>query len=127
MKSNKKRLARIALVTSFATLVVFAIALIRIERPRPITEIESTIATLPIGITADEADRIMGSPPDSVDSTRGVLVTPVTMLAATNEHANNYGEPQEYSMRMWKRDGVQAVVAVDSNGAVAGHWAWRPN
>ena len=126
MKSNKKRLTRIALVTSAATIIAFAFVFTRIERPRPVSEIESTVAKLPLGITAEEADRVIGSSPDSIHPARGVLVTPVTMLAASNERAKQYGEPQTYSQRIWERDGVSAVVAVNSDGAVAGRWTWRP-
>ena len=124
MKSNKKRLTRIALVTVAATTIAFAFAFTRIEQPRPVSEIESTVAKLPLGITADEADRVIGSSPDSIHSTLGVLVTPVTMLAASNERAKEHGEPQTYTMRIWERDGVNAVVAVDTDGKVAGRWTW---
>ncbi len=126
MKSNKKRLIGIALGTAVVTIVALAFTFTQIERPRPVSEIEITVAKLPLGITAEEADSVIGSSPDSVHSTLGVLVTPVTMLAASNELAKQYGEPQAYSMRIWERDGVNAVVAVDSNGTVAGRWTWRP-
>jgi len=127
MKASRKRLTRIALITAVATIVAFVFEFMRIERPHPVSEIESTVARLPLGITAEEADNVIGSSPDSVDSTFGVLVTPVTMLAASNELAKEYGEPQAYSLRIWERDGVNAVVAVDRSGVVAGRWTWRPD
>ena len=126
MKPDKQRLIGIALGTAVVTIIAFAFAFTQIERSHPMSEIETTVANLPLGITAAEADNVMGMSPDSVRSTLGVLVTPVTMLAASNVLAKQYGEPQAYSMRIWQRDGVNAVVAVDSSGAVAGRWTWHP-
>lgn len=82
------------------------------------------VARIPIGVSAEEADAIMGGEPDEISEVDGVLMTPVTMLVASNELAKKYGEPKTYTLRIWKRDGTRATVALDGDGNVAGHWAW---
>jgi hypothetical protein len=95
------------------------------NRPtRIVSELESTVARIPIGVSAEEADSIMGGEPDEISEVDGVLMTPVTMLAVSNELAKKYGEPKTYTLRIWKRDGTRATVALDADGNVAGHWAW---
>jgi hypothetical protein len=125
MKVKCNRLILLASVTTVATLMALGLAYLRIERPRPVSPFEATIASLPLGISPDEADAMIGSAPDTVTEQDGILATPVTMYAASNEKGAKYGEPQTYSMRMWERDGVKAVVAVDRDGKVAGRWTWR--
>lgn len=125
MKTKPTRLVLLASVTAVATLMAFGLAYLQIEWPRPISLLEATIASLPLGISPDEADALIGSAPDSVTEQDGILATPVTMYAASNEQGAKYGEPQTYSMRRWERDGVKAVVAVDRDGKVAGRWTWR--
>jgi hypothetical protein len=125
MKVKRDRLLLLASVTTVATLMAFGLAYLRIEWPRPVSQLEATIASLPLGTSADEADAMIGSAPDTVTEQEGVLATPVTMYAASNEKGAKYGEPQTYSMRMWERDGVRAVVAIDGDGKVAGRWTWR--
>ena len=75
--------------------------------------------------TGIEADAIVGEPPDRVSRQAGVLVTPVTMLAATNSKAAAYGKARPFTLRTWKRGTVKATVAIDANGQVAGRWTWR--
>ena len=82
---------------------------------------------MPVGIAEAEADWRMGSPPDSVASTRGVLITPITMLAENNTLARQQGAPQDDSLRRWDCEGVRAVVVVDHNGIVAGRWTFGHN
>jgi hypothetical protein len=125
MKIAHARLIRIASITTVVTCVAFGVAYLRIERPRPVTQFEATMASMPLGISPEEADAIMGSAPDTVTEEDGILATPVMMYAASNEKGAPYGEPRTYTMRMWERAGVKAVVAVDHNGKVAGRWAWR--
>ena len=125
MKVKRDRLILLASVTTVATLMAFGLAYLRIEWPRPVSQFEATIASLPLGISPDEADAMIGSAPDSVTEQDGILATPVTMYAASNEQGAKHGEPRTYSMRMWERDGVKAVVAVDRDGKVAGRWTWR--
>jgi hypothetical protein len=126
MKAKRNRLILLASVTAVATLMALGVAYSRIESPRPISQFEATVASLPLGISPDEADAIIGSTPDSVTEQDGILASPVTMYAASNEKGAKYGEPQTYSMRVWERDGVKGVVAVDSDGKAAGRWTWRP-
>ena len=125
MKAQRVRLMMLAMATTVATLMAFGFAYSRIESPRPISQFEATLASLPLGISPDEADAIIGSTPDNVTEQDGILVSPVTMFAASIENRGKYGEPQAYSMRVWERDGLKGVVAVDSDGKVAGRWTWR--
>lgn len=125
MKAKRNRLILLASVTTVATLMAFGLAYLRIERPRTVSQFEATIASLPLGISPAEADALIGSAPDTVTEQDGILATPVTMYAASNEQGAKYGEPQTYSMRIWERDGVKAVVAIDVEGKVAGRWTWR--
>lgn len=125
MKVNRVRLAALATATTVATLIAFGIAYVSIESPRPTSQFEASVALLPLGISPDEADSILGSPPDSISSQDGILASPVTMYTSANEKGFKYGEPQTYSLRVWERDGVKGVVAVDRNGLVAGRWTVR--
>ncbi len=125
MKVKRVRLIVLAIATTVVTLMAFGLAYSRIESPRPISQFEVTVASLPLGISPDEANAIIGSTPDSVTEQDGILISPVTMYAASNEKCMKYGEPETYSMRVWERDGVKGVVAVDSDGKVAGRWTWR--
>ncbi len=125
MRIKRKRLILLASITTLAVLTTLGIAYLRIEWPRPLSYLETTIAALPLGISPAEADAIIGSAPDTVAEQNGVLATPVTMYAASNEKGAKYGETQTYSLRMWERDGVRGVVAVDREGKVAGRWTWR--
>lgn len=125
MELARDRLIRIASTTIVVTSVLFGAAYSRIEWPRPVSQLEATFASLPLGISPEEADGIVGSPPDTVTEEDGVLATPVLMYAASNEKGAPFGEPQTYIMRVWECDDVKAVVAVDHNGKVAGRWAWR--
>ncbi len=126
MKRQTKRFAVIALTTTAITLLLGLFTYSRIEQPVPFSQLKMTVAKMPLGITAEEADTIMGAPPDLVAKQDGVLVTSVTMLTASNELAKKHGSPQTYSMRIWKRDGIEATVAVNSDGMVAGRWTWHP-
>ena len=125
MKVKRVRLIVLATATTVVTLIAFGLAYSRIEWPRPISQLEATVKSLPLGISPDEADAIIGSTPDRVTEQDGILASPVTMYAASNEKGAKYGEPQTYSMRVWERDGVKAVVAVDRDGKVAGRWTWQ--
>lgn len=125
MRYNGRRLILLAAVTTVAMLIAFGLAARRIERPVPVTQLETVIASLPIGISPAEADALIGSAPDSVTEQEGILATPSTMYAASNERGAQYGVPQTYSLRMWEREGVKAVVAVAGDGKVAGRWTWR--
>jgi len=89
-----------------------------------VTPLEATVAHIPLGITAKEAVALIGTAPDRVSQTNGTLINPTTMLTFPNAQATKYGVPQVYSLRTWKRDGINATVAIDRTGKVAGHWTW---
>lgn len=126
MKTKNRRLLMLSAISTLAVIIVFAGLVMQIERPVPVTALEVSVAKLPLGIDATEVDNHMGSNPDSMSVTRGVLMSPVTMLTPENELAAKYGPPQDFTLRQWNRDGVSAVVAFDDTGRVAGRWSWRP-
>jgi hypothetical protein len=88
-------------------------------------QLEFSIARMPTGITATDADRLMGHRPDQISQVSGVLVDRIMLLAATNSKAAAYGAPQQYEVRLWQRGDVQACVVVDRDGHVAGRYIWR--
>jgi hypothetical protein len=89
-----------------------------------VTPLEATVAHIPLGITAKEADTLIGTAPDRVTQSYGVLMYPTLMLGFPNALATKYGVPQVYSLRTWKRGGINATVAIDRTGKVAGRWTW---
>lgn len=91
---------------------------------RTVTELESTVASIPLGISAAEADAFFGTQPDSVSQMKGVLANPTMMLDASNQSAAKQGSIQSYSLRTWKQNDVHATVAIDESGKVAGRWTW---
>jgi len=123
MRIRPQKLIEIAAVIAFVVLV--GIVAFRQVAERRGEELRMAVATMPLGITGAEADAIVGEPPDRVSRQAGVLVTPVTMLAATNSKAAAYGAAQPFTLRTWKRGTVKATVAIDANGQVAGRWTWR--
>lgn len=123
MKSSlKKYLITFVLVVCYLQLMKFAV----VNKHNPhqeISQLELTVAQIPLGISADETNALMGSPPDETSNSKGVIVNPTTMLAAVNEQIVKYGVPQKYTMRTWKRDNVIATVAFDQTGKVVCRWA----
>jgi len=113
----------IAAVTAVAILV--DVVAIRQAAERRGEALRMAVATLPLGITSERADAIVGQPPDLISQQSGVLVTPVTMLAESNSRAAAYGAAKPYTLRTWRRGNVNATVAIDANGQVAGRWTWR--
>ncbi len=89
---------------------------------RTVSELDSMVASIPLGISAAEADALIGAQPDNISKTKGVLANPTMMLDASNELAAKYGPIQSYSLRTWKRNDVHATVAIDESGKVAGRW-----
>lgn len=90
----------------------------------PVTELESITAKIPLGITAAEADALLGAPPDSVSQTRGTLLNSMTMVSPENELSAQHGGPQLYTLRTWNRGDRHATIVVDQSDKVAGHWTW---
>jgi hypothetical protein len=123
MRMRLQKLIEIAAVIAVAVLV--GIVAFRQAAENRGDELRMAVATMPLGITGAEADAIVGEPPDHVSRQAGVLVTPVTMLAATNSKAAAYGAAQPFTLRTWKRGTVKATVAIDAKGQVAGRWTWR--
>ncbi len=124
MKTRLKTYSVLSLTVCCIMLLAAASVFLWDRPTRIVSELESTVARIPIGVSAEEAEAIMGGAPDEISEVDGVLLTPVTMLAASNELAKKYGEPKTYTLRTWKGDGTKATVALDTDGNVAGHWAW---
>ncbi|WP_298861024.1 hypothetical protein [uncultured Gimesia sp.] len=124
MKTTLKKYLLLLLPVS-CILLLGIVSVFFLNRPaHVVSQLEVTVAQMPLGISADEADAILGTAPDSISEMDGVLMSPVTMLTASNELSRKYGEPETYSLRVWKRGDVSATVAVDSEGKVAGRWTW---
>lgn len=106
---------------------VCLVALFAVEqaRNRSGAQLEFSIARMPTGITAREADRMVGGHPDRTVRESGVLVNSVCMLAAENPKAKEYGIPRDYELHVWQRGPVKASVAIDGDGLVAGRWTWK--
>lgn len=126
MKTKYRRFLILSAMTVVSVLTIFAGLYSQIELPKQITQLEVTVASLPVGVSQVDADNHMGSRPDYVSETSGVLMSPVTMLSPENGLADKYGPPQDFTLRQWNRDGASAVVAIDTTGRVAGRWSWRP-
>ncbi len=125
MTTKGRRYVMLSCVTTMIVLLGFGVSFALIEQPRTITQLEQTVAAVPLGVSAADADKHMGSKPDAILKARGVLMSPMILLAPENDLAAKYGEPQVYSLRIWKRVGDTAVVAIDAAGKVAGHWPIR--
>ena len=124
MKTALKKYSLLLLWVCCIMLLSIPIAFFLNRPSHVVSQLESTVAHMPLGISAAEADVLVGTAPDSISETEGVLMSPVTMLTASNELSPKYGEPETYSLRVWNRGDVGATVAVDSEGKVAGRWTW---
>ncbi|QDT42339.1 hypothetical protein Pan241w_24220 [Gimesia alba] len=124
MKSSLKKYL-IVFVSVACYLLLMKVAIVNKHSPqREISQLESTVARIPLGSSQDETETLMGSPPDATSNSKGVIVNPTMMLAAVNEQIVKYGVPQEYTLHTWKRDDVIATVAFDQTGKVVCRWAW---
>ena len=104
---------------------VLALLAVQQTRNRSGAQLKNTIALVPIGIAASEVDGLLGAHPDRTAREVGVLVNSVTMLAATNEKAKEYGPLKEYEIRVWERGAVKGAVVINGDGHVAGHYVWK--
>lgn len=127
MKSSlKKYLITFGSVACY--LLLMKMAIVNKHSPqRELTQLESTVARIPLGSSKIETDTLMGAPPDVTSNSKGVIVNPTMMLRAVNEQIVKYGVPQEYTLCIWKRDDVSATVAFDQTGKVVCRWAWSKN
>ena len=76
--TRAKRELHFVLATSvtYITLMAFGLAKSGIESPRPISHLEAAVAALPLGISPDEADAIIGSTPDGIYEQNAILAHP---------------------------------------------------
>lgn len=126
IKSSKRLfLVSIVAITCILTLGGITLLYIRLGVQRPVTRWEEIIASMPINISAEQAEALIGSSPDQIMEEKGYFISPVTMIAASEANNQKYGSPKVYSLKVWYREGVTCVVAVDSDGKVAGRWSGR--
>ncbi|WP_417390691.1 hypothetical protein [Gimesia sp.] len=113
------------ILASLGCILLMTVVIFTRHAPRhPVTELETITSRIPLGISAAEADTLMGTPPDAVSQTRGTLLNSTTMLSADNSLAAKNGGPHTYTIRIWYRGDSHATVAVDQSGKVAGRWFW---
>lgn len=84
MKTRLKTYFLLSLAACCSVLLAAAFVFLWNRRTRIVWQLESTVARIPVGISAEEADAIMGGAADEIPEVDGVLATPVTMLAASN-------------------------------------------
>ncbi|MFO0941747.1 MAG: hypothetical protein U0930_13405 [Pirellulales bacterium] len=122
-----KRIALVSLVTVICVLTVAGLGLfyLRMFVARPASQVESAIVKIPLGISAEEADALMGSDPDATYEHEGILANSVTMVVVTQENISKYGQPQLYTFRSWKGDVLEAIIVLDHDNKVVGRWAVR--
>jgi hypothetical protein len=97
--------------------------------------LELAIARVPRGVTATEADRLVGGSPDDVLQASGVLINGATLLDASNPEAAKHGPITAFQIRRWKRGDVFGFVLIGEDGKVAGRltmcdglarrWGWH--
>ncbi|QDT42341.1 hypothetical protein Pan241w_24240 [Gimesia alba] len=84
---------------------------------RQLTPLESKVDQIPLGATRREVRKLIGSRHIATFQTTGVIVNhqikkgPPKLLV-------RYGPPQDYSIRIWKQDGMHARIAFDESGKV---------
>jgi hypothetical protein len=125
MNTERKRLLRIASVAAMVVLAPVGFLYSQIEKPKPVRRLEIAVARMPLGITAEDADRVIGSSPDAIEDLRAILVNPVMMFSGSSVQDQNCGAPDTYSFRTWTRGDVRASVAIDTDGKVAARWTYR--
>ena len=125
MNTKRKRLLRIASVAAVVVLAPVGFLYSQIEKPQPVTQLEIAVARMQLGITAEDADRVIGASPDAVEDGRAILVNPVMMFSGSSVQGQKYGDPKSYSFRTWTRGDVRASVAIDTDGKVAARWTYR--
>ena len=115
----------VMIFASLGCILLMTVVIFTRHAPRhPVTELETITSRIPLGISAAEADALMGTPPDAVSETRGTLMNSMTMLSADNSLSAQYGGPHTYTIRIWNQGEGHATVAVDQTGKVAGRWSW---
>ncbi len=128
MQEQTQRRLRWSLILGYAicTLTLLALTIGYLISPPAgaVSKLEEAVSRIPLGIDVIDADVLMGSPPDEVVPTRGVMMNSATMLSEDNSLAPNFGPPQDYSLRTWKDKRSGATVVVDKESKVVGHWGW---
>ncbi len=125
MNVVRRCLLWVAILAGIAVMIPIALSYARIEPAQPPAPLEMAVARIPIGVTAVEADKIIGSPPDKIGRGQGIVANPSTMFSASSVQGQKYGKPTNFTFRTWNQDGVQASVAIDEAGRVAARWTYR--
>ena len=125
MNKNLERNVAICSLVVICVSILLAAFLALPKEPLPVSPLESTIAKMPVGISVDEVNALIGSPPDSIKEEQAVLVNVNAMYSADNPKGKQYGKPAVYEFREWQIDDVNATVALDAKGNVAARWTYR--
>ena len=88
------------------------------------TPLEMKMAQIRLGTSVEDADVIIGTPPDLTKESRGVIVNSTMLLDESNPKAAGYGPPQDYTLRTWKGEEVSVTVVFDLDGKAVCHWSW---
>jgi hypothetical protein len=91
------------------------------------TPLEIKMAQIRLGTSVEDADAIIGTPPDLTKESRGVIVNSTMLLDETNPKSASYGPPQDYLLRTWKGEEVSVTVVFDLDGKSVCHWSWWNN
>lgn len=87
--------------------------------------LELVVNRIPLGSTAEEAERLVGFASDRVEVESGVMVNVAKFYPAINERAKEHGTPQPHTIHTWKRGPVGASVVLNRKGLVVGRFSWR--
>ncbi|QEG22252.1 hypothetical protein [Mariniblastus fucicola] len=131
MRFNLKRTLCATLACAVCTLAFFAIQYSQIESPRVASAAESSlanaVATLPLGSSAPETEKHIGSHPDSTVDEDAILVNPSCMYDASSAQGLAIAEPQPFTFRKWKRGDLNVSLAFASDGKIAAKLIWLDN
>lgn len=117
---SKQRIFWRALVYSLLVLLAipFLMYFTRVEATTGPSQIEEVLAKMPVGVSIQEVDTLMGSKPDGVSQAQAIIGNPSLVYAPSNPQGQKFGKPQTYSFRTWVREGVNATVVFDEEGKV---------
>jgi len=120
-----KRLLSICALAASVCMAIIAVLYFAIDRPASMNPMLVSVTKVHVGYNADEADAAMGMLPVSITDADGYLMGPMVMLTPENELAPK-DQVEPFSLRKYTNDGHHyAVVALRTDGRVAGKWAWR--
>lgn len=121
------RYRRPILVLMPIAIACVAMALAYFERQRRVEELVRIISAMPVGISAAEAERLIGRPPDETWQQPGVVVNYFTIADPASPLAAGCDEPQQYDVRLWSCGPLTIGVWSDEAERVVVRSGWyRP-